>query len=243
MDKTRPSLDLDKPSELGFVNFFAALPPKADATLRLFERGLNGDYFSAHGDDALFVANDVYKTSQVVRDLGGALNGVVQSFHGRRIHIRNLKPARAFRLSRCQRSTQSPSCVTFSFIASSESRFTPCQTRKRQTRGNARDAPRLEICRPSRTCSSPTSISTSPLLSLPSKCLPKTIRRSLGLPLPTQRRCAASASLSLSIMMCLATWRCALIVAVVYSPGINSPPLGTLDPYYPALGQGVSRSR
>ncbi|KAI9092089.1 muts domain V-domain-containing protein [Phlyctochytrium arcticum] len=64
----RPELSLDRPSEQGFITFFKGLPPKPDETIRLFERG---DYYSVHGDDALFVAQTVYKTSTVIKYLGG----------------------------------------------------------------------------------------------------------------------------------------------------------------------------
>jgi len=71
----RPQLVLNVKEEKGFVATFRALPPKAnDKTLRLFERP---DYYSAHGDDALFVAQHVYKTSTVIKYLGGdATTGV-----------------------------------------------------------------------------------------------------------------------------------------------------------------------
>ncbi|RKO91193.1 DNA mismatch repair protein muts, partial [Blyttiomyces helicus] len=59
----------DKSAEQGFCKFFKALPEKPDTLLRLFERN-GGDYYSVHGEDALFVAQAVYKTSSVIKYLG-----------------------------------------------------------------------------------------------------------------------------------------------------------------------------
>ncbi|KAJ3300092.1 MutS-like protein [Borealophlyctis nickersoniae] len=66
----RPDLVLDKPSEQGFCTFFKGLPQKSETTIRLFERN-NGEYYSVHGEDALYVAQNVYKTSSVIKYLGG----------------------------------------------------------------------------------------------------------------------------------------------------------------------------
>ncbi|KAI8812287.1 muts domain V-domain-containing protein [Cladochytrium replicatum] len=66
----RPELSLDKGSEQGFCQFFRSLPEKPDSTIRIFERS-GGDYYSVHGDDALYVAHNVYKTASVLKNLGG----------------------------------------------------------------------------------------------------------------------------------------------------------------------------
>jgi len=50
---SRPELKED--DESSFCKFFRNLPEKAD-TVRIFDRG---DYYSAHGDDAKFIANNV----------------------------------------------------------------------------------------------------------------------------------------------------------------------------------------
>jgi DNA mismatch repair protein MSH2/vacuolar protein sorting-associated protein IST1 len=42
--------------ESGFCKFFRNLPQKSDDTVRIFDRG---DYYSAHGDDAKFIADSV----------------------------------------------------------------------------------------------------------------------------------------------------------------------------------------
>ena len=41
---------------MGFIKFFHGLPVKDAETIRVFDRG---DWFSAHGDDAAFIARTV----------------------------------------------------------------------------------------------------------------------------------------------------------------------------------------
>ncbi|KAJ3359777.1 MutS-like protein [Allomyces javanicus] len=74
----RPALDLDKAAQQGFVAFFRSLPAKEPTTLRLFARKASshggGDFYSAHGDDALLIAQEFFKTSSVLKHLGPASN-------------------------------------------------------------------------------------------------------------------------------------------------------------------------
>ncbi|KAJ1664916.1 MSH2 protein [Coemansia sp. RSA 1813] len=65
----RPDLALDKPAEQGFCKFFNGLP-RQENTIRVFERS-NGDYYSVHGSDAEYIASVVYKTTTVIKYLGG----------------------------------------------------------------------------------------------------------------------------------------------------------------------------
>ncbi|WVQ85977.1 hypothetical protein IAT38_008145 [Cryptococcus sp. DSM 104549] len=63
----KPQFEMDKEGEDKFVKFVDRMPAKLDGMVRLFDRG---DYFSAHGADALLVANEVYKTTNVLKYLG-----------------------------------------------------------------------------------------------------------------------------------------------------------------------------
>ncbi|RDW67869.1 putative DNA mismatch repair protein msh-2 [Coleophoma cylindrospora] len=63
---SRPELKVD--DEVGFIKFFKGLPStKDDDCFRIFDRG---DYYTAHGEDAAFIARTVYKTTSVLRQLG-----------------------------------------------------------------------------------------------------------------------------------------------------------------------------
>ncbi|OKL59264.1 DNA mismatch repair protein msh-2 [Talaromyces atroroseus] len=77
---SRPELKVD--DEVGFIRFFRSLPAK-DAvnesnptTIRLFDRG---DWYTAHGTDAEFIARTVYKTTSVLRTLGRSDSGGLPS--------------------------------------------------------------------------------------------------------------------------------------------------------------------
>ncbi|KUJ10688.1 DNA mismatch repair protein msh-2 [Mollisia scopiformis] len=62
---SRPELKVD--DEGGFISFFKSLPDSDDGAIRVFDRG---DWYTAHGDDASFIARTVYKTTSVLRQLG-----------------------------------------------------------------------------------------------------------------------------------------------------------------------------
>jgi hypothetical protein len=48
--------EMREEDESGFCKFFRSLPQKNEDTVRIFDRG---DYYSAHGEDAQFIANSV----------------------------------------------------------------------------------------------------------------------------------------------------------------------------------------
>ncbi|BFZ23354.1 hypothetical protein BsWGS_26393 [Bradybaena similaris] len=65
----KQGLQLDSAQENAFVSFFTSLPEKLSTTLRVFDRT---DYYTVHGQDALFVAKEVFRTSGVVKFIGGS---------------------------------------------------------------------------------------------------------------------------------------------------------------------------
>ncbi|KAI9850994.1 MAG: MutS-like protein [Thelocarpon superellum] len=71
---SRPELKID--DEGGFIRFFRGLPDVGDDTIRIFDRG---DWYTAHGEDAVFVARTVYKSTAVLRQLGRSDGGGLPS--------------------------------------------------------------------------------------------------------------------------------------------------------------------
>ncbi|KAH6342927.1 hypothetical protein HBI37_091410 [Parastagonospora nodorum] len=59
--------EMREEDETGFCKFFRNLPEKNEDTIRIFDRK---EYYSAHGEDVVFIANTVYKTTAVIRKLG-----------------------------------------------------------------------------------------------------------------------------------------------------------------------------
>ncbi|KAJ7956581.1 putative DNA mismatch repair protein MSH2 [Quillaja saponaria] len=67
-----PELKLDAKQAQGFLSFFKTLPHDSRA-IRLFDRR---DYYTAHGDNAAFIANVYYRTTTALRQLGSGSVGL-----------------------------------------------------------------------------------------------------------------------------------------------------------------------
>nr|AAT67044.1 DNA mismatch repair protein [Petunia x hybrida] len=67
-----PELKLDARQAQGFLSFFKTLP-KDTRAVRLFDRR---DYYTAHGDDASFIAKTYYHTTSALRQLGNGADAL-----------------------------------------------------------------------------------------------------------------------------------------------------------------------
>lgn len=67
-----PELKLDAKQAQGFLSFFKTLPHDGRA-VRLFDRR---DYYTAHGENATFIAKTYYHTTTALRQLGSGSNGL-----------------------------------------------------------------------------------------------------------------------------------------------------------------------
>ncbi|XP_039065285.1 DNA mismatch repair protein MSH2-like [Hibiscus syriacus] len=67
-----PELKLDAKQAQGFLSFFKTLPNDPRA-VRFFDRR---DYYTAHGENATFIAKTYYRTTTALRQLGSGCNGL-----------------------------------------------------------------------------------------------------------------------------------------------------------------------
>ncbi|KAI3991777.1 hypothetical protein MKX01_038175 [Papaver californicum] len=67
-----PELKLDSKQAQGFISFFKSLP-KDPRAIRFFDRR---DYYTAHGENATFVAKTYYYTTTALRQLGSGSDGI-----------------------------------------------------------------------------------------------------------------------------------------------------------------------
>ncbi|TFY67631.1 hypothetical protein EVG20_g3870 [Dentipellis fragilis] len=69
--KEKEDAEIDTSIDPGFCAFFRALPQKSPetGTVRLFERS-NGEFYTAHGEDAVYVAQHVFHTNSVLKLIG-----------------------------------------------------------------------------------------------------------------------------------------------------------------------------
>lgn len=89
--------------EVGFIRFYRSISSSSDndnnnnETIRVFDRG---DWYSAHGAEAEFIARTVYKTTSVIRNLGRSDTGGLPSVTMSVTVFRNFLREALFRLNR-----------------------------------------------------------------------------------------------------------------------------------------------
>ncbi|PYH80019.1 hypothetical protein BO82DRAFT_375896 [Aspergillus uvarum CBS 121591] len=103
---SRPDLRVD--DEVGFIRFYRSISDNTNTntntngnnnndTIRIFDRG---DWYSAHGTEAEFIARTVYKTTSVLRNLGRSETGGLPSVTMSVTVFRNFLREALFRLNK-----------------------------------------------------------------------------------------------------------------------------------------------
>ncbi|XP_034173132.2 DNA mismatch repair protein spel1 [Osmia lignaria lignaria] len=89
---------MDPPAQQSFVRFFKNLPEKLNTTVRFFNRS---DYYTLHGSDALFAAQEVFKTTAVCKMIGAdpyKTEGVILNKNHFESFIRDLLLVKQYRI-------------------------------------------------------------------------------------------------------------------------------------------------
>ncbi|XP_012537376.1 DNA mismatch repair protein Msh2 [Monomorium pharaonis] len=90
--------NMDPPTQQSFVRFFKSLPEKLDTTIRFFNRL---DYYTVHGNDALFAAQEVFKTTSVCKMIGAEphkTEGVILNKNHFETFVRDLLLVKQYRV-------------------------------------------------------------------------------------------------------------------------------------------------
>lgn len=89
---------MDPSSQQSFVRFFKNLPEKLNTTVRFFNRS---DYYTLHGNDALFAAQEIFKTTSVCKMIGAdpyKTEGVILNKNHFESFIRDLLLVKQYRV-------------------------------------------------------------------------------------------------------------------------------------------------
>ena len=90
--------NMDPPGQQSFVRFFKNLPDKLNTTIRFFNRS---DYYTLHGSDALFAAEEVFKTTSVCKMIGAdpyKTEGIILNKNHFEAFIRDLLLVKQYRI-------------------------------------------------------------------------------------------------------------------------------------------------
>jgi len=68
--QSQPSLQLDVGEAQGFIAFFKNMPEPASRTIRFFYRKKEGEFYSCHGEDAVYIAQECFHTMSVLKHIG-----------------------------------------------------------------------------------------------------------------------------------------------------------------------------
>ncbi|NP_001154964.1 mutS homolog 2 [Nasonia vitripennis] len=94
----KQQFDMDSATQQGFVRFFKSLPEKPSSTIRFFNRS---DYYTLHGSDALFAAQEVFKTTSVCKKIGpehNKIDGVILNKNNFETFVRDLLLVKQYRV-------------------------------------------------------------------------------------------------------------------------------------------------